>query len=104
MNRINNTGANEAESVREFRRAEQTRPAAADTSRPTAASGKPAPAESDKVSVSETAASVGRLVDRVRETAEVRQERIDALRREVASGSYRPDADAIADAILKEES
>ena len=68
---------------------------------------KPAPSgaghEPDDVKVSERATNIGRLTARASELPDVRQEKVDALRERIQSGSYHPKAGDIADAILKEE-
>lgn len=61
------------------------------------------PSEADKIKVSERAADVGRLTARASALPDVRQEKVEALRERVQSGSYDPSAKDIADAILKEE-
>ena len=59
--------------------------------------------EAGKISVSELAAQVGKLVDKVKDAPEIRQERVEALRRQIETGEYNPPATEIADAILKNE-
>ena len=70
-------------------------------------SAKPAtsasPSEPDAVKVSERAANIGRLAARASELPDVRQEKVDALRERIQSGSYNPKASEIADAVIKEE-
>lgn len=64
---------------------------------------KPAPASSDKIDVSNRAANVGKMVEKLNEMPDVRQEKVEALRQKIEAGEYKPSADAIADAILKDE-
>jgi flagellar biosynthesis anti-sigma factor FlgM len=54
--------------------------------------------------VSERATEVRRLVERVLELPDVRQERVEALRARIASGDFNPSAEEIADAVIKDES
>lgn len=62
-----------------------------------------AESEPDKISVSERAATAERLAARVNQSPDVRQEKVEALRERIQSGSYKPSASDIADAILKDE-
>ncbi|MGH9901156.1 MAG: flagellar biosynthesis anti-sigma factor FlgM [Pyrinomonadaceae bacterium] len=103
MSRINLNGANDAEVIKTGRRADADRAKAAEQMPAQNAGDAAATPQADTVKVSDTAASVGRLANRASEMSDVRQERIDALREVVESGSYRPEAGDIADAILKEE-
>lgn len=64
---------------------------------------KRSPVSEDKLDISSRASEVGRLVDQLKAMPDVRQERIDALREQVAAGTYRPTGDSIADAILKDD-
>ena len=101
MEKINLGGANHAEQARIQRSNETER--TAETEQPAAAGGASPAAEPDKVAVSDRASTVARLVSRAAEMPEVRQERVEALRKLVESGDYNPSADSIADAILKNE-
>src|SRR5947199_10813255 len=56
----------------------------------------------DRIEISTQATEVGRLVDQIKTLPDVRQDRVNEVRQQVASG-HRPDADDIADAIIKEE-
>lgn len=58
----------------------------------------------DEIKVSERATEVRRLVERVLELPDVRQERVEALRARIASGDFNPSAEEIADAVIKDES
>ncbi len=64
---------------------------------------KRSPVSEDKLDISSRASEVGRLVDQLKAMPDTRQERIDALREQVAAGNYRPTGDSIADAILKDD-
>src|SRR5881275_2770905 len=57
----------------------------------------------DKVSVSERAETIERLTARATELPDVRQEKVEAMRERLQSGSYNPSANDIAGAILKDE-
>lgn len=59
--------------------------------------------ESDKVDISTVALETGKLVDRMKELPDVRQDRVEELQQQIASGSFQPTSIAIADAILKDE-
>ncbi len=58
----------------------------------------------DKLQFSNRAAEVGTLVDRLKDLPDVRHEKIDALRQQIAAGEYNPSSDEIAGAIFKDES
>lgn len=57
----------------------------------------------DKLEFSDRAATVGKLVDKLSETPEMRVEKVEALRAKIAAGEYQPSGESIADAILKDE-
>ena len=56
----------------------------------------------DKVEVSTRGAQVGQLVDELKQMPDVRQDRVSEIKEKIASGSYEPSSDDIADAILKD--
>ena len=64
--------------------------------------GKPAPG-SDKLQFSNHASEVGKFLDQLKELPDVRAEKVNALREQIAAGEYKPSGTQIADAILKEE-
>ncbi|HYJ48216.1 MAG TPA: flagellar biosynthesis anti-sigma factor FlgM [Pyrinomonadaceae bacterium] len=76
---------------------------AAQTEQPAKPAAPGSPSEPDAVKVSERAANVGRLAARAAELPDVRQEKVEALRERLQSGSYNPQASDIADAVIKEE-
>lgn len=57
----------------------------------------------DRLDLSARASEVGRLVEKVKEMPDVRQEKVKALREQISSGNYNPSSDEIAEAILKDE-
>jgi negative regulator of flagellin synthesis FlgM len=57
----------------------------------------------DVISVSDEAAAIGRLAERAAQLPEIRQEKVDRLREQIRAGAYRPTAQEIADAILRDE-
>lgn len=99
MNRINlnsggevealRTGRLEAERLNEGNGVPQTAPAGV----------QPA---ADSISVSGRAAEIGELTNKTSQLPEIREERVEQLRAQVQSGNYRPSAEDIADALLKE--
>ncbi len=101
MNRINTEGMKEAGIVRPLRRAEQS--SATETARAAEDGAKASTIAPDRVKVSDAAAEVGNLLDRVRQMPDVRPERVEAAREKIVSGSYERDAKRIADAILDQE-
>lgn len=65
---------------------------------------KRTPVAEDKLDISSRASEVGRLVDQVKALPDVRGQRVEALREQVAAGTYNPSADEIAAAILDDRS
>jgi flagellar biosynthesis anti-sigma factor FlgM len=59
---------------------------------------------SDQVNLSDRGATVRRLIDQSAQLPDVRQDRIDSLNSQIESGSYKPSATDVADAIIKDES
>jgi negative regulator of flagellin synthesis FlgM len=60
-------------------------------------------AESDKVNISSVALETGKLVERLKELPDVRQDRVEELQQQIASGNFQPSNTVIADAILADE-
>jgi negative regulator of flagellin synthesis FlgM len=58
----------------------------------------------DRLDLSVRASEVGNLVETLKEMPDVRQDKVDRLRKQIASGSYDPSADEIAEAIIRDES
>lgn len=68
--------------------------------------GHPAPAPEgikDVIKVSDRATAIRSLVEQTSQLPDVRTERVEQLRARIQSGTYYPDAGAIADALLKGE-
>lgn len=61
------------------------------------------PPTADKINVSERAGSVGKLVEAVKNLPEIRQEKVAEFREKIAAGNYKPSAENIAEAILKDK-
>jgi len=59
--------------------------------------------EEDKLEFSNRGTEVGKLVEEVKNAADIRQEKIAALKDKISTGGYNPSSDAIAEAILKDE-
>ncbi len=57
----------------------------------------------DVIKVSDRATAIRSLVEQVSQLPDVRTERVEQLRLRVQSGTYHPEADVIADALLKGE-
>jgi negative regulator of flagellin synthesis FlgM len=57
----------------------------------------------DKVELSGKSAEFGKLVDRLKQLPDVRQDRVNELKQKISSGNYGPSAEDIADAILNDE-
>jgi flagellar biosynthesis anti-sigma factor FlgM len=60
----------------------------------------PAP---DTVYISDLAETLAKLVTRVKELPDIRQERVDSLRPIATSGAFHPTAEEVADSIIREE-
>lgn len=80
---------------------QKTAPRAAPEGAGTSRTDKPAHAES--VQLSEQAHSLKRLEDNIAKAPIVNEDRVAALKAAVADGSYRVDADRLADKILSSE-
>ena len=100
MNKIDLNPSNHAEQTRINRSADTGRATSTEGSSPTSPKTE---SQEDKVSVSERAETLERLTTRTTELPDVRQEKVEAMRERLQSGSYNPSASDIADAILKEE-
>ncbi|MEP6900293.1 MAG: flagellar biosynthesis anti-sigma factor FlgM [Actinomycetota bacterium] len=57
----------------------------------------------DKLDFSSRASEVGKLVEQLKSLPDVREEKINQLREQVATGKYNPSSSDIAAAILKDE-
>ncbi len=57
----------------------------------------------DRLELSAEAREIGALVDKTRALPEIRQERVDAVRRSLADGTYDVDARQLARAVLEFE-
>ena len=58
----------------------------------------------DTTSLSYDHANIGSLTSQAMSTADVRQEKVDALRQAIRGGQYKVEPDKVADAILQESS
>ena len=97
MNRINPAGGGAIDRAQAGTEAER---AATEQAAPAT---NPTPA-SDAVRISPRAETVARLVGKIRELPEARQERVNEIRQQIQAGTYRqPAAEEIADAILRDE-
>lgn len=63
---------------------------------------KRSPVTGDKLEISSRASEVGRLVDQLKALPDIRQGKVDALKEQIAAGTYNPASDSIADAILND--
>lgn len=61
------------------------------------------PDEADKLEFSNRGTEVGKMVEDLKTVPDVRQEKVAALRDQIATGHYDPSNLDIADAILKDE-
>ena len=57
----------------------------------------------DKLDLSNRGSEVNTFIDKLKELPDVRQDKVNSLRDQIASGSYNPSSEKIADAILKDE-
>jgi len=96
LNKLENTGQAKAAN-----RATADRPGRADSTPQVATTG-PLPAP-DSVYISGQAETIAKLVARVSELPDVRQERVDSLRPIATSGAFHPRAEEVADSIISEE-
>jgi len=94
-------GVSNTEQARSANRLGASRTSGTETpSAPVTAGLKP---PSDQVYISTQAEMVARLVARVRELPDIRQERVESLRAIATSGAYHPSAADIADALIGDE-
>jgi flagellar biosynthesis anti-sigma factor FlgM len=102
MSKVNLNGPIEGDLTRVPRNAgnEQIRPESESSTATTANSRS----TSDQVNLSDRAATVRRLIDQSSQLPDVRQDRVDSLNSQIESGSYKPSATNIADAIIKDQS
>ncbi len=63
-----------------------------------------APGLDDKVSLTDTATLIQRLSQRIAESPEVDQSRVEAIRQSLAAGSYRIDPERVAEKMIALES
>lgn len=56
----------------------------------------------DKLDISSRASEVGRLVDQIKALPDVRQDKVNTLKEQIAAGTYKPSGESIADALLKD--
>jgi flagellar biosynthesis anti-sigma factor FlgM len=102
MSKVNLNGPIEGDLTRIPRNTgnEQIRPES-ESSPATTANSHPT---SDQVNLSDRGATVRRLIDKSAQLPDVRQDRIDSLNSQIESGSYKPSATDIAEAIIKDQS
>lgn len=60
-------------------------------------------AGADKLEFSGRLAETGKFLEQLKDLPDVREEKIETLREQIASGEYNPSSESIADAILKDE-
>jgi negative regulator of flagellin synthesis FlgM len=60
------------------------------------------PPTTDSINVSERATEIHELTAKAEQLPDVREERVEKLRAQVQAGDYRPSAEEIADALLKD--
>lgn len=104
MNSVNLTG--QPGVISDTDQARINRPADAGRGRETAPvvpAGNSSSPAGDVISVSDEAAAIGKLAERAGQLPEIRQEKVDRLREQIRSGSFRPKAEEIADAIIRNE-
>jgi flagellar biosynthesis anti-sigma factor FlgM len=94
-------GVSNAEQMRSANRLGANRTTGSEA-RPAPGAANPTP-PADQVYISPQAETIARLVARVREMPDIRQERVESLRAIATSGAYHPSAADIADAIIGDE-
>lgn len=98
MSKINANSINNYEAVNAARPSELQK-----TERESAVENKNSIRSEDQIRLSDRAEKIGELVDRIKELPDVRADKVNALRAKIEANQYRPSSDAIADAILKNE-
>ncbi|MEP6850026.1 MAG: flagellar biosynthesis anti-sigma factor FlgM [Acidobacteriota bacterium] len=61
------------------------------------------PANDDRLDLSSQGSEVGNLVEQLKQMPEIRQDKVNSLREQVAAGTYRPSNQDIAKAIVNDE-
>ena len=61
------------------------------------------PATEDRLDLSSRGSEVGNLVEQLKQMPDLRQDKVNSLREQVANETYRPSNQDIASAILKDE-
>jgi negative regulator of flagellin synthesis FlgM len=64
--------------------------------------GEDPPSSTDKVELSVQSKEINRINDILKETPEVRSEKIAALKKQIEEGKYNVDAEAVAERMIKE--
>jgi negative regulator of flagellin synthesis FlgM len=100
MNSINLNGGTQIETERIAGRPEAERVTESNATPPQ--TNTTPPKISDSIKVSERATAISELTAKAERLPEVREERVEALRALVQAGEYRPTADEIADAMVKD--
>ena len=57
----------------------------------------------DRVNFSGANSGIGKLVEKLKEMPDIRQEKVEGLRDQISAGQYNPSSEEIADAILRDE-
>jgi flagellar biosynthesis anti-sigma factor FlgM len=100
MDRINFNGSSDVDFTRNSQRINGNNTEANNSAKPSEAKTSEA---SDKVSVSDRASTVNRLVDQGLSLPDIRQNVVDRVRAAVQTGNFNPPAGEIAEAIINEE-
>jgi negative regulator of flagellin synthesis FlgM len=98
MNKINGNTSNSFEAISAARQNEVRK-----GENETSVENKNGVRGADKIELSGEASKISRLVDRIRELPDVREDKVNALKAKIEAGEFNPTSDAIADAILKSE-
>lgn len=99
MNPIKLNGGGEVEARRTGRLEAERLTEGGTVPQATSSSAQPA---ADSISVSGRATEIGEVTNKTLQLPEIREARVEQLRAQVQSGNYRPSAENIADALIKD--
>ena len=100
MSKINTNKINDFDALRSVRQSDLKAAGKSETQ----ALGSSNTFGTDKLEFSDRVAETGKFLDQLKNLPDVRGEKIESLRQQIANGEYQPTSEAIADAIMNDES
>ena len=99
MSKVNTNKTSSFEPIRTARQSDVKQAGKSETQ----AIGNKTAISGDKLEFSNRIAETGKFLDQLKDLPDVREEKIESLRGQIASGDFNPSSETIADAILKDE-